>query len=226
MFVYYYFIVANIGIFSLSPLDTTCLLEQSLKNVPGIDLYIKYKNKKIGMPEYYNSVIENDDYKKYEYIVFCHDDVSLQYCSLNTIQQALNEYDIAGVAGGLNPVIGEKNLWHWMMPRSEQRGFAGHVYGDNSLLVTTFGPSPARVAVLDGVFLAVNIRRVRPTKARFDQNFLWHHYDIDFSLTCNKNKLKLGVWPFLINHKSPGLLDINNPEWNRSNEYFKRKWQS
>jgi GT2 family glycosyltransferase len=217
--------VANIGIFSLSPLDRNCLLEQSIKNTDGVDLFVKYNNKTVGMPEYYNSIIDSDDHKKYEYVVFCHDDVSLEYCNFNTVARALNQYDIAGVAGGLNPVIGEKNLWHWMMPREEQRGFAGHAYANDALLVTTFGPSPARVAVLDGVFLAINIRRLRPTKARFDTNFMWHHYDIDFSLTCNRNKLKLGVWPFLINHKSPGLLDINNKEWNRSNEYFKRKWQ-
>ena len=217
--------MANIAIFSLSRLDRDCLLEQSIKHADGIDLFVKYGNKTIGMPEYYNSVIESDDHKKYEYVIFCHDDVSLEYCNLNTVATALSEYDVAGVAGGLNPVIGEKNLWHWMMPRAEQRGFAGHAHTSDALVVTSFGPSPARVTVLDGVFLAINIRRLRPTTARFDTNFLWHHYDIDFSLTCNKSKLKLGVWPFLVNHKSPGLLDINNKEWNRSNEYFKRKWQ-
>lgn len=218
--------MANIGIFSLSPLKSNSLLEQSLKNHNNVDCFIKYNNTTMGMPEYYNSVIDNPDNSKYEIVVFCHDDVSLEYCNLNTLYNALKEYDIVGVAGGMNPSIIEKNLWHWMMSREDYRGFAAHPAGPNSLAITNFGVSPSRVAVLDGVFLALNLRTVRPSKARFDTQFLWHHYDVDFSLTCNKHRLKLGVWPVLVYHKSPGLRDINNIEWNRSNEAFKRKWQT
>jgi len=129
------------------------------------------------------------------------------------------------VAGGLNPQIIEKNLWHWMMQKEDYRGIAGHTADSSSMFVTSFGPTPSRVAVLDGVFLALNSQEVYRSLARFDQNFKWHHYDIDFSLTCNVKKLKLGVWPVLIQHDSPGLRDLNDKEWNRSNEYFIRKWK-
>jgi len=113
-----------------------------------------------------------------------------------------------------------------MSGKASQRGFAAHPIAKNSkeIFVTAFGPSPDRVTILDGVFLALDARRVKGSKARFDETFLWHHYDIDFSLTCNKNKIKMGVWPILIEHQSPGLLNVNDTEWNRSNKAFIEKW--
>jgi len=32
------------------------------------------------------------------------------------------------------------------------------------------------------------------------------------------------VWPILIYHQSPGLRDMNDEHWNKSNEYFRNKW--
>lgn len=110
------------------------------------------------------------------------------------------------------------------MDRSDYRGIAAHSTGTGNMFMTSFGPFPDRVTVLDGVFLAFETEKLRSSKARFDENFKWHHYDIDFSLTCNKNKLKLGVWPVFVYHESPGLKDINDIEWNKSNEYFRQKW--
>ena len=110
------------------------------------------------------------------------------------------------------------------MPKDSYRGIAGHSMDDQSMYVTSFGPTPSRVAILDGVFLALDSKKIYNSKARFDNNFKWHHYDIDFSLTCNYNKLKLGVWPILIQHDSHGLWNIDDIEWNRSNQYFIKKW--
>jgi len=218
--------VSKIGIFAISPLDSDCLLERSCKDLKDIDLHILYNNKTIGLPEYYNSVITNKENSIYDIIILCHHDISLEYCNLQTLKTALKRFDIVGIAGGLNPTIKEKNLWHWMISKEYYRGFAAHPVSEESMAITTFGPSPARVAVLDGVFLALDNRKIRGTRARFDEQFMWHHYDIDFSLTCNANRLKLGVWPILIYHQSPGLRDLNDKEWNKSNEAFIRKWNN
>jgi len=212
-----------VGVFSISPLTNSCFLEKTLQN-KEIHLEILYKNTTVGLSKYYNNIIETR-YNDFETIILCHHDVSLEYVNLNSVNQGLNEYDVLGVAGGLNPKIIEKNLWHWMMPKEDYRGIAGHTLNEKQLFLTSFGPTPSRVTVLDGVFLAFNPKKIFSSKARFDEKFLWHHYDIDFSLTCNKHKLKLGVWPIIVNHQSPGLRDLNDKGWNESNEYFKKKWQ-
>ena len=211
-----------IGVFSISPLKNNCLLEKTFTH-KEIHLEIKYNNTQVGLSEYYNNIIETH-YHKFDTLIFCHHDVSLRYTNIQAVLDGLKQYDVVGVAGGINPKIVEKNLWHWMMPKDSYRGIAGHSMDDQSMYVTSFGPTPSRVAILDGVFLALDSKKIYNSKARFDNNFKWHHYDIDFSLTCNYNKLKLGVWPILIQHDSPGLWNIDDIEWNRSNQYFIKKW--
>jgi GT2 family glycosyltransferase len=94
-----------------------------------------------------------------------------------------------------------------------------------SFYVTSFGPTPSRVAIIDGVFMAINLEKIASAGVRFDEQFKFHHYDIDFSLQCNKNSLKIGVWPILINHQSPGLKGFDD-SWNSSNEKFINKWKN
>lgn len=178
-----------------------------------------------GLGTYYNECL--DKFKDYNYIVFCHDDVELVFSDMSyQVQSAMANFDVAGVAGCVNPKIVERNLWHWMAGDIKNcRGFAGHSVNEQGVFnVTSFGPTPARVVLLDGVFLVVNVKKLRNTGVKFDEQFLFHHYDIDFSLTCNKNKLTLGVWPFIINHKSPGLANFHD-SWVKSNESFINKWK-
>lgn len=220
--------MSKIGVYSISPLPANCLLEKSKDFFKDIDFHITYNNTSVGLPEFYNKVIDSNT--EYDTLILCHHDVSLLYSNIEyQVREGLKQYDIIGVAGCREPRIVEKNLWHWMSDRALQRGFAAHPVASANpevSYVTVFGPSPDRVAVIDGVFMALNARKVKQSKARFDTNFMWHHYDIDFSLTCNRNKLKIGVWPILINHQSPGLLNINDQEWNRSNTYFTKKWNA
>jgi len=213
-----------IGVFSISPLDSNCLLDKTFNiNKNSAKLYVEYNNKTKGLSEYYNSIIEE---AKHEITVLCHHDVSLEYTNLNCLYEATKKFDVVGVAGGLNPKLVEKNLWHWMMGRENYRGIAAHTHPDGGMFLTNFGQTPSRVTLLDGVFLAFNTGKIKKSGARFDKQFLWHHYDIDFSLTCNYNKLKLGVWPILIYHESPGLRDLDDKSWNNSNQKFINKWQS
>ena len=215
-----------IGIFSISQKPGNSLLEKTLPKYEDIDLNVTYNNTTIGLSKFYNSVIDNIENDKYEAVICCHDDVCLRFANLFTAaKDALINYDVIGVAGGIMPKVVEKNLWHWMMGSSEYRGIAAHGDKLESMFVTSFGPTPSEVKVLDGVFLMFNPKKIRQSGVRFDEMFKWHHYDIDFSLTCVKNGLKLGVWPVLIYHQSPGLRDINDKNWLKSNDYFKLKWK-
>jgi len=215
-----------IGVFSISPLNDNCLLEKTFPKQNGMELHVTYNNRTVGLCEFYNKIIDDKSNDRFDAIVLCHHDVSLRFANLEiAARDALLNFDIVGVAGGINPKIVDKNLWHWMMSKEEYRGIAAHGSRLEEMYVTSFGLTPASVDVLDGVFLMLNPSRIRNTKARFDNKFMWHHYDIDFSLTCRKYNLKLGVWPVLIYHQSPGLRDINDNSWNKSNEYFKQKWK-
>lgn len=190
-----------------------------------INLKIECSNTKKGLPEYYNSCI--DKYGELcDYILLVHDDVEFLNMDLHyQICESMKKYDIVGIAGCVNPKITDMNLWHLMAQKNDLKGFAGHSCEEtgNEFHVTSFGASPSRVAMIDGVVMILNSKKVLEKKVRFDENFKFHHYDLDFSNTCNLNKLKIGVYPILINHSSPGLREFSN-DWKTSNEFFKQKW--
>jgi GT2 family glycosyltransferase len=192
-----------------------------------IELNLKHNNTKMGLSEYYNQCL--DEYSNmYDYIILCHDDVEFINIDLAfQVSKALEVYDVIGVAGSINPQIKDKNLWHLMSDRKDLRGLAGHSWEqtNNEMVVTSFGPTPSRVAIIDGVFMAINAKKISKTKTRFDEKFMFHHYDIDFSLQCNRDRLKIGVWPILLDHSSPGLREFNK-NWEESNLYFKNKWKN
>ena len=201
------------------------ILWKSLQKIGDIDINIESNNTKKGLSQYYNECIIK--YKDYDYIVFTHDDVDIINSDLTyQVSTGLEQFDVFGVAGCVNPKIIDRNLWHWMAQDIKNcRGIAGHPADQNNFYVTSFGPTPSRVAIIDGVFIAINLKNLLKTNTKFDESFTFHHYDIDFSLTCNQNKLRLGVWPILINHQSPGLKDFNSM-WNDSNAKFISKWKN
>lgn len=190
-----------------------------------IELKLELGNTVKGLSEYYNNCIDNYA-GNCEYIVFVHDDVEFINMDLaHQIRKGMENFDVLGVAGCRNPQIKDMNLWHLMASKHELCGFAGHNCSEtgNELYVTSFGPTPSRVAFIDGVVMIVNTEKILKTKTRFDENFRFHHYDLDFSISCNLNKLKIGVWPILINHSSPGLREVTE-DWKNSNDYFRKKW--
>lgn len=204
------------------------ILYGSFDKIKDIELSITTNNTEIGLSEYYNTCIKK--YKDSDIIVFIHDDVDIINTDLKyQLELAHRHYDVVGVAGCLNPKIIDQNLWHWMGGGRENtanlRGAAGHPISDNSFYITSFGPTPSRVVIIDGVLMSVNVKKLIASGSRFDEQFKFHHYDIDFSLTCNKNKLRIGVWPILINHRSPGLKSFNE-KFDESNTRFLNKWKN
>ena len=200
------------------------ILFKSLQKIK-IEFYIETNNTTKGLSKFYNECMELYSHK--DAIIFIHDDVDIINCDLDyQLTEAFKQYDVVGVAGCVNPKIIEKNLWHWMASDIKNcRGIAGHPYDEKSFHVTAFGPTPSRVAIVDGVFIAINPKKINGSGTKFDEQFTFHHYDIDFSLTCNRNGHKIGVYPILINHQSPGLKDFNQT-WNDSNQKFITKWKN
>lgn len=201
------------------------ILYKSLQKIKT-EFFIETNNTTKGLGKFYNECIEQYSYK--DTIIFVHDDVDIINTDLEyQVEEAFKTYDVVGVAGCVNPKILDKNLWHWMGQTKENlRGIAGHpISSESNFFVTSFGATPSRVAIIDGVLMAVKVPKLIRTKSYFDEQFMFHHYDIDFSLTCNANKLKIGVWPILINHQSPGLKEFDNA-FESSNSKFINKWKN
>lgn len=190
------------------------------------DLDIIWNNSD-GMPKCYNSKLQKYKDSDYEFAVFVHDDV---YIDDMKLYEKLNEahsrygYEIVGLAGGLNPRITNPALWHIMTERNQQRGEVAHPCSQNQVMTTSFGPTPSRVAIADGLFFAVHLKSLKNKNWKFNENYNFHHYDIASCIDANRAGIKIGVYPIHAIHQSPGLLSIHDKMWSESNEKFLKEY--
>ena len=195
---------------------------------PLIKLDMTWDNSE-GMPTVYNRKLEEYRNSSAEFLVFVHDDVYIDdlklYEKLSLSKNKLN-YDIVGLAGGLNPRLTDLALWHIMTEKNQQRGEVAHPAGNQGQTMTTaFGPTPSRVAIADGLFLAAHLPSINKTQWKFNENYKFHHYDIASCIDANRLSLKIGVYPIHVIHSSPGLLSIHDKAWSESNSKFLEEYK-
>lgn len=193
----------------------------------GLDLDLIKGNSR-GLSEVYNEAIDKY-HGSYDVLICVHDDVLLSDCFLHEkIESGLKYFDIMGVAGAadlniVNPP--NKNhpiCWH----NSDRRGWAGaveHIDDKDKFFVSYYGKTPRRVVTLDGLFFAINLKTIGDV--RFDEQFKFHFYDMDFSISCHKAGLKLGVINIFTTHMSQGA-GINEPIYRELEEKFLKKWKN
>jgi hypothetical protein len=182
---------------------------------------VLYENK-TSLTKVYNSFItqENSDKK----IIFVHDDVLIEDVFLfEKLDVAFEKYDIVGLAGTKKCDITKPPAWHLMSERQDHVGEVAHSK-DKVYWTTVFGPTDSRALIIDGLFIAVSVKKLLDSNTRFDENFDFHHYDITFCLNANKNKLKIGVYPIKVTHF--GLGDsMNTEEWMQSSLKFQKLYK-
>jgi hypothetical protein len=192
-------------------------LEKLHKLYSDFDVRIIKDNKK-GLSEVYNSFL-TEKYKD-SILLFIHDDLEINDLFL---LEKLNDspYVVTGLAGSKTCDLSkDKIAWHLCCQRNEMLGEVSHKK-DDFIWTTVFGPSKGRALIIDGLFIAINVEEILKTEARFDENFKFHHYDMAFCLSCNKNKVKVGVLPISVVHY--GLGDsMMTDEWEKSNILFKK----
>ena len=186
------------------------------------DLVIEYENTR-GLPEVYNSYLTKKNSKKYDHILFIHDDVYVDDLKIRgKLYTAHKQFDIVGLAGCLKPVIKKPALWHLMTDRSNWRGYVAHNHKDDfaTLNMTSFGPTPSRVVLVDGLFMSINLKKALDYSWQFDSRFKYHHYDLASCLTANQKNMTVGVTPINVIHSSAGLSNYHDPEFQLSEKIF------
>jgi glycosyltransferase involved in cell wall biosynthesis len=206
------------------------LIQKSFYNLNYGNFCLKIvENNSRAISEVYNEYMDTSDA---DYIVFCHDDISIEDSQLAIkINEAIgddSEFVICGIAGNRKCQIKEKNLWHLMGDRKTMSGSVAHYTGkdDVNCFSTSFGPTPERCILLDGLFLAVNLKEIKEAGLRFDEDCpsKWNFYDLNFCMQAHRLGLKMTTYPIWVVHQSHGLEDYNNDDWVKGNEYFKNKW--
>jgi len=165
------------------------------------------ENNTRGLSECYN-VILNEHAGRHEILVFLHDDIAIWDILIREkLMHAVNalDYAVVGVAGAETFDFTPWNdiVWWVGVPETKRHGSVEHHLADGRLRVTSYGPTPARCAVIDGVFIAVDMRRIGAV--RFDPRFKFHYYDLDFCLAAQAAGLPIGVTNIHLLHDSSGV---------------------
>lgn len=174
----------------------------------------------------YNKCMRFAADKKYDTAIFVHDDVSIEDTFLfDKLEAALKEYSIVGLAGAVQAKLKQPALWHLMSEQEDWRGCVCHrfVQGEEERFVWShYGPSPSRVLLLDGLFLACRVKDLIDYEVGFNESIPhngYHHYDMLFSLAANKAGLKMGTYPIWAVHDSGGL-EEKTQAYHDSEQFF------
>lgn len=206
------------------------MLAKSLNELKDDVTVVINANNKTGLSKAYNRQLTAENLIKHDIVLFVHDDVFIDDLKLKgKLYTAMNQmkYDIVGLAGSSKIKIKKPCLWHIMSQREDMSGSVSHPINESSQLgVTSFGPWPSRCLVIDGLFMAVNLKNILQAGWRFNESFKFHHYDLSSCLDANKLKLKIGTYPIHVTHASPGLRDINDKSFQESQQIFYNQYKN
>lgn len=219
------------------------LLGRSLEVMPPQlrpELAIRFDNvgsRRLGLPTIYNRAIEGCPPGRH--ILFVHDDVYLHDAFVcHRITEGLSGADVIGLAGsrGASPMQpswglefdADLNGVGWQQgPGIQLSGAVSHtasraLFNPPVVELGQYGPISAECELLDGLFLAARIDKLHSSGVRFDEQFDFHLYDIDFCRSAREAGLRLWTWPILVTHGSGGA--FCTPEWKAGARRYLDKW--
>lgn len=193
---------------------------------------VRYENRE-GLPAVYNQFI-SEQYKDW-IVLFVHDDIELYNIDLRkALMESFRSFDLVGVAGNQfhDPT---RHPVRWFMEAPDGMRYTSgqvthlktaRVANDRAAftvpVIDSYGPARIPVSVIDGVFMAVNMKACLERNLRFDERFDYHFYDLDFSYNATRSGLRVGTWDILIKHYSQGSYDSKS--WAESEQIYRSKW--
>ncbi|HVX86845.1 MAG TPA: hypothetical protein VH253_18830 [Phycisphaerae bacterium] len=180
-----------------------------------------FEHNQRGLPECYNEALD-DAAGSDTILVLAHSDVLIaDSFAAEKLDQVIGWADVIGVVGSAHFHADiDAAAYRWSVwPREALSGAVEHVYGSLTAWAV-FGPTPRRCVILDGLLLAVDMLAIGPL--RFDPQFRFHLYDLDFSLAAHRAGLVCATFNLYAQHHSRG--DYDTPAYRDAAAAFRRKW--
>ena len=200
-------------------------LKRHLKQDARLSASIAFENSR-GLSEVFNDCI--DQAGEDAILVFIHDDVWIDEANFtDTVVAGLAHFDVIGVAGNRRRVPNQPawafidNQFTW----DDKSNLSGHIAHGNSAFGKgeAFGTVPAECELLDGVFLAARKSSLTRNNVRFDAQFDFHFYDMDFCRSARQAGLRLGTWLVKLTHQSAGA--FGSQHWREKYRLYLNKWE-
>jgi GT2 family glycosyltransferase len=211
---------------------TNSLLGKSLRlfNPKNLELLLFEKNSQ-GLSYIYNSAIEQAKNNP-AILVFVHDDVYfLDLHWKTTLINSLQQFDAVGVIGSKIRVPKQPG---WAFERFSENTFfpmninllSGSVaHGDQIPYDSILDHNSVNdeVKLVDGVFISAHSETLLEKNIRFDEQFDFHFYDIDFSRQLEMAGLRQGTCPISILHYGDGS-GFRTDAWKKNYQKYLDKW--
>ena len=184
-----------------------------------------------GLSELYNLAIQEAEEDPC-ILVFIHDDISIRdFHWGRRIREGLDDYQVVGLAGNIRSVPFQPS---WFFERIHEgslladddkylSGSVGHPTGEDGLVeVSHYGPTGQTCKLLDGLLLAAHSEELLLSNLRFDEQFKFHFYDVDFCKAAENQGVTMGTIPLAVTHASVGAYD---ERWAKTYAEYVTKWR-
>jgi GT2 family glycosyltransferase len=195
---------------------------------PSIEVEL-YAENRTGLAQRYNAAIDRCR-ERPAYLVFAHDDIHLvDLFWPHHVMQGLKRFDVIGAVGNRRRLPGQP-AWRFKdaaFTQDESENLSGwvmHGRGWPAESVDFYGLPGHEVKLLDGLLLAARSDTLLGRGVRFDEQFEFHFYDMDFCRTAEREGLRLGTWSIPLIHESDGNFD--SPAWRDACRRYLKKWGS
>jgi hypothetical protein len=189
----------------------------------GIERFIFVEDNRHGLATCYNRFLD-EHAETNALALFAHDDVSIDDVFVREkLAEGAERFVVQGLAGASSfnlQLLEQQTLW-LRAPPEHLSGAVEHALPDGRTVWTSYGPAPSRCVVLDGLLLAVDLARIG--NIRFDEQFSFHFYDLDFCLSAHWASILVGTINVHARHASSG--DFSSPEFFEAQKQFRNKWQ-
>lgn len=199
--------------FATAPLGRSLPVYRTFPKRQVIELRL-FSNNTEGLSSIYNTAIEEAKADP-AILIFIHDDVYLSdYYWAEHLHEALGHFDLVGLAGNRRRVPRQAS-WMYLDDQFTRdnydnlSGVLGH--GDpfpNLRQLSVYGEPGQEVKLLDGVMLAVRSQSLIARELRFDPQFKFHFYDMDFCRQAEMKGIRMGTWAISVVHASAGKLGV------------------
>ena len=188
-------------------------------------------NNTLTLTQFGNKFIQESK-DEYDYLILMHSDVDL---SLNEFVKHLIEvkdkYDIVGLAGTKKLFISQSPLtWFTGSHKYPSERYGRITHNHDGMMIESFFNKEkpdvfdTEVITIDGLLMCLNKKTLQNEKARFDEQFTYDFYDLDFCLNAQINTdLKIGVFVQPTIHKSLGK-SVLTEEYLNPERKFRAKW--
>lgn len=149
----------------------------------------------------------------YDYLILMHSDVDLSiYDFVKKLIETKDKYNIVGMAGTKKLFISQSPLtWFTGSNRFKDDRYGRITHNMDGFFVESFfnenkkEVKDTEVLTIDGLLMCLDKATMQNEKARFDEQFTYDFYDLDFCLNVQTNTdLKIGVIVLPTIHYSVG----------------------